>query len=207
MAWPSDLCHPVPERFSDADAVLLEPLGVALHALDLGKISLGMALGVFGCGPIGQLLVQLLVSAGVDELNVSDPLPHRLEGALAVGSSTAAIAPGAELGLDVAFELSGSDAALADALTALRPGGRVVIVGVPDGHRTGFAASLARRKGVTILLSRRMRPEDLPRAIRVVAEGAVRLGGLVSERYPLDAPDAFRALTEYRGTKIAVEGE
>jgi len=166
-----------------------------------------MSVGVFGCGPIGQLLVQLLVAADVETLAVSEPLPHRLESTLAVGDPVWAISPGAcsEIGLDVAFEVSGTDDALADALTALRPGGRVVVVGIPDGDRTSFPASLARRKGVTMLLSRRMRPEDLPRAIRVAEEGTVRLGELVSERYSLAAaPDAFRALAEYRGMKIVV---
>ena len=207
MAWPSELCHPVPELLSDDEAVLLEPLGVALHALDLGQVRAGISVGVFGCGPIGQLLVQLLVAADVKTVAVSEPLPHRLESTLTIGDPVRAISPGAcsEIDLDVAFEVSGEDDALADALAALRPGGRVVVVGIPDGDQTSFRASTARRKGVTMLLSRRMRPDDLPRAIRVAVEGTVRLGGLVSERYSLDAaPDAFRALAAYRGTKIVV---
>jgi L-iditol 2-dehydrogenase len=109
-------------------------------------------------------------------------------------------------GIDVAFEASGEDAALDDALDAIRPGGRVVLVGIPDGDRTSFAASTARRKGLTLLLCRRMEPTDLPRAIGLAESRRVVLEDLVSARYALSAAqDAFAELTERRGLKVVVE--
>ena len=109
-------------------------------------------------------------------------------------------------GVDVAFEAAGEDAALADAIDAVRPGGRVVLVGIPDGDRTSFTASTARRKGLTLLLCRRMEPADLPRAIRLVEAGRVELAPLVSERHALSEwGDAFGALVERRGLKMIVE--
>ena len=108
--------------------------------------------------------------------------------------------------LDVAFETAGEDTALADAIDAVRPGGRVVIVGIPDGDRTSFTASTARRKGLTLLLCRRMEPADLPRAIRLAESGQVELAPLVSERHPLSEwQDAFDALVERRGLKTIIE--
>jgi L-iditol 2-dehydrogenase len=110
------------------------------------------------------------------------------------------------LGVDVAFETAGEDGALADAIAAVRPGGRVVLVGIPDGDRTTFEASAARRKGLTLLLSRRMDPADLPRAIRLADGGDVDLASLVGERHPLsDWRDAFAALVERRSLKVVVE--
>jgi L-iditol 2-dehydrogenase len=53
--------------------------------------------------------------------------------------------------VDVAFETGGDDA-LADAIAAVRPGGRVVLVGIPDGDRTTFPAAGARRKELTLQL-------------------------------------------------------
>ena len=107
-------------------------------------------------------------------------------------------------GVDVAFEVAGEDAALADAIDAVRPGGRVVVVGIPDGDRTSFTASTARRKGLTLLLCRRMEPADLPRAIRLVETGRVELAPLVSGRYALsDWSEAFGHLVERRGLKAS----
>ena len=102
--------------------------------------------------------------------------------------------------------MAGDDEALAAAIAVTRPGGRVVVVGIPDGDRTTFAAAAARRKELTLVLCRRMRAADLPRAIGLAAGGRVELGGLVTARYGLDdGPQAFRDLVERRGLKIVVE--
>jgi len=53
LSWPTKCLHSLPDSMSDAEGALLEPLGVAIHAVDLGKIQAGMRVGVFGCGPIG----------------------------------------------------------------------------------------------------------------------------------------------------------
>ena len=200
LAWPDRLAHPLPDRLSDAEASLLEPLGVALHALDLGHVRLGSTAGVFGCGPLGLLLVQALRAVGAGTVVASDPLPHRQEAAVAAGATLE------RREVDVAFEVAGEDAALADAIEAVRPGGRVVLVGIPDGDRTSFTASTARRKGLTLPICRRMTPADLPRAIRLAEAGEVELGQLVGRRYALsDWPEAFGDLVERRGLKVIVE--
>ena len=200
MAWPEELAFTLPDRLTDAEGSLLEPLGVALHALDLGKIGPGTTAGVFGCGPLGLLIVQALRAAGVETVVASDPLPHRADAAVAAGAT---LEPRE---VDVAFEAAGDDAALADAIAAARPGGRVVLVGIPDGDRTSFTASPARRKGLTLLICRRMKPADLPRAIHLAERGDVQLGGLVSGRYALSEwREAFDELVERRGLKVVVE--
>jgi len=214
VAWPERLAYRLPDSLEDAEGALLEPLGVALHALDLGRIEPGTTAGVFGCGPIGLLLVQALRAAGATAELATDRLPHRVAAAAALGATDAYEAGGrgpparvsGGLGVDVAFEAAGEDAALADAIDAVRPGGRVVIVGIPEGDRTSFTASTARRKGLTLLLCRRMEPADLPRAIRLAESGRVELAPLVSERHALsDWEDAFEALLERRGLKTIVE--
>lgn len=200
LAWPKRLAHPIPDVLTDAEGSLLEPLGVALHALDLGKAQPGSTAGVFGCGPLGLLLVQALRSSGVETIVASDPLPHRAAAAVSMGATLE------DREVDVAFEAAGDDAALADAIAAVRPGGRVVLVGIPEGDRTSFTASTARRKGLTLSLCRRMKPADLPRAIRLAEAGEVELGGLVSGRYALSEwPEAFDDLVERRGLKVVVE--
>ena len=208
LAWPERLAHPVPDELGDAEGALLEPLGVALHALDLGKVSEGTVAGVFGCGPIGLLVVQALTAAGARTIVATDPLAHRRAAAEACGADRA-IDPGA-IGdgsiVDVAFETAGTDEALADAIAAVRPGGKVVLVGIPDGDRTSFTASPARRKGLTLLIARRMKPDHLPRAIELAAAGRVDLESLIGERHALgEWEEAFAALVDRRTLKVVVE--
>jgi L-iditol 2-dehydrogenase len=200
LAWPERLAYPLPNGVPDAEGSLLEPLAVALHALDLAKARPGSTAGVFGCGPLGLLLVQALRAAGVESIVASDPLPHREAAAVSLGAALE------EREVDVAFEAAGDDAALADAIGAVRPGGRVVLVGIPEGDRTSFTASTARRKGLTLLICRRMKPADLPRAIRLAETGEVELGALVSGRYALSEwREAFDDLVVRRGLKVVVE--
>ncbi|HEV8462661.1 MAG TPA: alcohol dehydrogenase catalytic domain-containing protein [Gaiellaceae bacterium] len=207
LAWPERLAHAVPDAVGDAEGALLEPLGVALHALDLGKVGEGTVAGVFGCGPIGLLLVQALSAAGAETIVATDPLPHRRAAAEASGAVRAVDPADLDDALvDVAFETAGTDEALADAIARVRPGGRVVLVGIPDGDRTSFPASPARRKGLTLLICRRMKPGDLPRAIELAAAGRVDLESLVGERHPLDEwEEAFAALVDRRTLKVVVE--
>jgi L-iditol 2-dehydrogenase len=209
MAWPQRLLHPVPDSITDAEAALLEPLGIGLHAMDLGEVRMGMSAGVYGCGPIGLLLVQLLRAMGCGPIVATDLMPHRVSAAGAMGASEARLAAsdaGDLPSVDVAFEVAGEDAAVADAVRSVRPGGRVVLVGIPADDRTSFPASAARRKGLSLVLCRRMRAPDLPRAIRLVDAGRIQLGPLISERHTLDdAEAAFTSLVERRGLKTVIE--
>ena len=86
--------------------------------------------------------------------------------------------------VDVAFEVAGDDDAIADAVAAVRPGGRVVLVGIPDGDRSSFPAAAARRKELSLQLCRRMAETDLPRAIALAEAGRVDLSALITHRYP-----------------------
>src|SRR4051794_31108971 len=59
LSWRGHRLHPLPDKLSDDDGAVLEPLGVALHAMDLAHLRMAATVGVVGCGPIGLLLVQL----------------------------------------------------------------------------------------------------------------------------------------------------
>ena len=146
--------------------------------------------------------------AGASPIVATDVLAHRVAAAEELGATHAVLADELALdaGLEVAFEAAGDDGAVDEAVASLRPGGRLVLVGIPDDDRTSFRASAARRKGLTLLLSRRMRAADLPRALRLAAEGRVDLTLLVTGRYALEEwSDAFAALRERRGLKVVIE--
>ncbi|HVR69708.1 MAG TPA: alcohol dehydrogenase catalytic domain-containing protein, partial [Vicinamibacteria bacterium] len=122
VAWPERCVVPLPAPLTEADGAMLEPLGVALHALDLGHLRAGGTVGVFGCGPIGLLLLQVARLAGA-RLFATDlaSRPHRLEAARALGAEAFAAEDGREGGavrdaagggVDVAFEAAGENAAV-----------------------------------------------------------------------------------------------
>jgi L-iditol 2-dehydrogenase len=207
MAWPAELLHPLPDAVSDAAGALLEPLGVALWSLDLGHFHLGGTASVAGCGPIGLLLIQLLRAAGASRVVAVEPLAHRREAAARHGADLVLSPdePVSGLGVDVAFEVAGNDDGVRIALESVRPGGRVVLAGIPDDDTTSFSASLARRKGLTIAMTRRMN-EVYPRAISLAARGVVDLDDLVSRRAPLtETADAFAAAAARSGLKVIIE--
>jgi len=216
MAWPTRCLHPLPNSLTDADGVMLEPLGVAVHAVDLGHLKTGMTAGVFGCGPIGLLVLQVARVAGATHVIATDKLPHRLEAARSLGATAVFQAAGGResvevlaatdgKGVDVAFEAAGENEAVETAIAAARPGARVVLIGIPADDRTAFTASLARRKGLTIKLTRRMKPV-YPRAIRLVEGGMVDVRSLVTHRFPLEEFDkAFSAAQRREGLKGIIE--
>jgi L-iditol 2-dehydrogenase len=108
-------------------------------------------------------------------------------------------------GVDVAFEVAGSDEAVQLAMAAARPGGRVVLGGIPGDDMTRFRASVARRKGLTIAMVRRMN-EVYPRAISLAAGQRVDLPGLITARYPLEkAAEAFGSAAARTGLKVILE--
>ena len=86
MAWPTTALHPLPDRVSDADGAMLEPLGVAIHSVDLGHLPFGGTASVIGCGPIGLLLISVLKAAGASSVLAIEPLPHRREAAERLGA-------------------------------------------------------------------------------------------------------------------------
>ena len=214
MTWPAGQLFALPDTLSDTDGAILEPLGVAIHALDLGHLRLGGTAAVVGCGPIGLLLIQVLRAAGAGEITAFEPLAHRRAAAAALGVAAVDPAEAADPavlagltgeGVDVAFELAGNDAAVQLAMAAARPGGRVVLGGIPGTDTTTFSASVARRKGLTIAMVRRMN-EVYPRAIALAAEKRVDLTMLVTARYPLaEAADAFRGAAARTGLKAVIE--
>ncbi|MEX2542053.1 MAG: alcohol dehydrogenase catalytic domain-containing protein [Trueperaceae bacterium] len=208
MVCDAQSCFPVPDSLSDVDAALLEPLGVALHAVDLGKIRVGDTVTVLGCGPIGLLVAQLARLAGAATVLAFDPLDWRAEEAVHWGASGGIDGSGADAaaavgeqtrgrGADVVFEVAWAGASVQSAVEAARPGGRVVLVGIPEDDRLELQHSTARRKGLTLSFARRMK-HTYPRAIGL-ADGQLELERLVTHRFPLErASEGFAMNAGYR---------
>lgn len=213
---PTRCLFPLPDSLSFADGAMLEPLGIAIHTVDLGKLKAGMTVGVFGSGPIGLLIIQMAKLSGAANIVATDKLPHRVDAAKRFGASQAyLVGDHSQLseiraatngrGVDVAFEAAGVQDAVDDAVAAVRPGGKVILAGIPDDDKTSFSASIARRKGLTIKLVRRMK-HAYPRAIELVSKGMIDVRSIVTHRFPLElASEAFRVAERREGLKIMIE--
>jgi L-iditol 2-dehydrogenase len=214
MHVPAHTCFPVPESIDDAAAALLEPLGVAIHATDLAKIHVAESAVIVGAGPIGLCLLQTVRASGAQPVYVVDQFPWRLEVAEELGGipinfraqdPVAAIhqATGGR-GVDVALEAAWADHSIQWCAEMARLGGRLVLVGIPGNNRFEMNHATARRKGLTIHMSRRMK-HVYPRAIRLVASGAINVNALISHRFPLEeAPAAFAMNDAYRDQVVKV---
>jgi L-iditol 2-dehydrogenase len=217
VAWPEHCLVPLPDAVTDVEGALLEPLGVAMYAMELGAVGPGMSVGVFGSGPIGLLVMQVARAAGADRLFATDraDVPHRLEAARTLGAMAFAAQDGREAeeilaatggrGVDVAFEAAGHPEAVEAAVAAVKPGGRVILVGIPSLDRISFTASVARRKDLLIRVVHRMK-HTYPRAIRLVESRRVDLGSLATHRFPLaEVARAFAVAERREGLKVMLE--
>ncbi len=201
-------CFAMPDALSDEVGPLLETLGVAIHAIDLSKIRIGGTVAVLGAGPVGLLIGRLAVLAGASQVFAFDKFEWRLRVARAWGASFAYNVDDCDpvdvvmdlsggRGVDVAIEAAWSDHSVRQAAEMARYGGRLVLVGIPPDDRLQLQHSVARRKGLTIIMSRRMK-HTYPRAIQLATSGAVKLEQLVSHRYELaDTAQAYAKNAAY----------
>lgn len=207
IRMPAANCFPLPDEITPAEGALLEPLGIAIHAVDLAKLKVGETAAVLGAGSIGLLTAVMARAAGASGLYITEPLAYRRGFALHYAGGNrlpfavfdplnqdvvAAILDATEgRGVDVAFEAAGAPDTPNQAAQIVRPGGRVIVVGIPDDDTMRMTASVVRRKGLTIKLVRRMK-HTYPRAIQLVLSGAVDVASLATHVFPLaDASRAF----------------
>jgi L-iditol 2-dehydrogenase len=207
---PAENCFPLPQGFGPAEGAMLEPLGVAIHAVDLAHLKPGYTVAVLGAGPIGLLIAAVARASGVSAVYMTEPLAYRREFALDyVGD--AALDPyedGVDVvaeimrltggrGVDVAFEAAGASETPQQAAALARPGGKVVVAGIPADDTMTMNASTVRHKGLTIKLVRRMK-HTYPRAIRLVQTGMVDVKSLVTHALPLERiAEAFEMVAAY----------
>ena len=205
---PAENCYPLPQGFGPAEGALLEPLGIAIHSVDLAHLKVGQTVAVLGAGPIGLLIAAVARAAGAGEIFVTEPLAHRRQFALDYVAD-AALDPGdtdvaAEIlqltggrGVDVAFEAAGAVDTPQQAVDVACIGGKVILVGIPSDDRMAIKASTARHKGIVLKPVFRMK-HTYSRAIRLVQTGMVDVKPLATHLFPLERiVEAFELVTGY----------
>jgi L-iditol 2-dehydrogenase len=195
VALPAACCFPVPDSLNDDEAAVVEPLSVGVWATQLAQVAPGARVGVVGSGPIG-LCTMLAVRAETQAaVYITDLVDERLAMARACGAAwagnpqredvVAAIRRLEPLGLDVVFECAGEQAALDQGLELLKPGGALLVVGIPELDRVSFNINLMRRHELRIINVRRQN-HCVERAIELIASGRVNVRPLVTHHFRLE---------------------
>ena len=207
IAWPADRMFEVPEPVDIVEAPLLEPLCIAVHALELASQPQDAAVVIVGCGAIGLFTLQMARIRGARRIFATDPVPERLAVARELGAEVTiqvgAKDPAREImlatdggGVDIAFEAAGPPEAVQQCLDVVGPGGEVVVIGIPSEDAYRFRASQLRRYELALRFVRRQN-ENYPEAIELVRQGAVRLGPVLTHRFPMQrAREAFELAHE-----------
>ncbi|MGQ9626550.1 MAG: NAD(P)-dependent alcohol dehydrogenase [Anaerolineae bacterium] len=209
MVYPEENLFPLPESIDFAEGAMLEPLGVAIHAVNLSKMKPADTVAVLGCGPIGLLTLQMARVAGASRTFATELLLPRLEMAEKFGATRVInvreedpvrviMEETGGRGVDVAFEAAGAQETPQQAAEIARPGGRVIVLGIPAEDVMVMQASTVRRKGLTIKLVRRMK-HTYPRSIALVEGGMVDVRSLITHRFPLErTAEAMELVHNYR---------
>ena len=206
---PEQNCFPVPAHLSMEAAALAEPLSIAVYAVRSSiALSPETPVAILGAGPIGLCTMLAAKAAGARTFYVTDPLPERLALATKLGATWVGnpdeidvveqIARHEPLQVPVVFECCGKPEALDQGVLLLRPGGKLMIVGIPEGSRISLDIDELRRKEITIYNVRRQN-ECVEAAIELMADGMVDADLLVTHRIPLaETKVAFDLVADYR---------
>jgi L-iditol 2-dehydrogenase len=207
VAIQSQFAWSIPDSVSDDAAALMEPLSVAVATAQKGSFTVGSRVLITGAGPIGILVAQVALAYGASEVIVSDVSEGRRSAALEFGA-TRVIDPVAEdiaaleLNVDTFVDASGAAVAVRSGISAVRPGGTVVLVGMG-------ASEIA--LPVTVIQNRELLVTGIfryantwPTAIELVRSGKVDLDSMVTGHFGLDDVDAALRSTTQPGTLKSV---
>jgi L-iditol 2-dehydrogenase len=232
QAVPGAQVVPVPADVDVATMLMAQQLGTVIYALKRfwpraggagdGLLEApGETATVLGAGTAGIHFTQLLKRAGFGRVVVSDLFPHRLAAARAAGADVTVLAPGESAvdatmdltggrGADLVVEAAGRDAARAQAVRAVAPGGRVGLFGLPEHPGDvpfPYAELFRRAPTITVSVGTQTEPglASFHEAVRAIAAGDVEVSSLVTHRFGIeDLAEAFALAHERADGAIKV---
>ncbi|KAA1477514.1 GroES-like protein [Dentipellis sp. KUC8613] len=222
ITHPAVWCHKLPDGLSYEDGALLEPLSVALAAIDRANVRLGDVAVVCGAGPIGLITLLCARAAGAEPIVITDIDQGRLDFARELagggvrtllvqrGQTEAQVADGMRAALgglepDVALECTGVESSIGAAIGAVRFGGTVFVVGVGKNEMRFPFMRLSTRE-IDLRFQYRY-ANTWPKAIRLVDSGVLAaVRKLVTHRFDLaDAVKAFETSADPKSGAIKVQ--
>ncbi len=205
---PAACCVPIPASMSLDEAMLVEPLSIGLHTVRLSQLAAGMKIGILGAGPIGLSVLLCAKATAPCTAYVTDLLDERLAVARRCGADAAlnprqadvvaAITQAEPLGLDLVFECSGDPLCVDQGQSLLRPGGGVMLVGIPPVDAVTFNQHRMRRFELRFQAVRRQNDCVAP-VVRLIAGRRLDPTPLLTHHFPLgEISAAFELVSGYR---------
>jgi len=207
IVMPETSCFPIPDNMSFDEAAITEPLAIGVYAVQQsGKVK-GKNIGILGMGPIGESVLLPALVKGAASAFVTDKIDKRLDLAHQNGASwtgnpnkidvVKGILEKENGGLDIVYECCGQQDALDQALQLLKPGGKLMLIGIPETNKVSFDINHMRHKEVTITNVRRQN-ECVEPAIDLIASGKISVTNWATHRYNLeDTQKAFELVANY----------
>lgn len=209
LVMPEGSCYPIPDSMTLEEAATVEPLSIGLYAWTLAALPLGAAIGILGAGPIGLSVLLPAKADGVGRVYLTDKIDARLAVARKAGADwtgnpdsediVAAVTERQPALLDAVFECSGEQDAMDQGVQLLKPGGTLLLIGIPGAtNRVSFDINLLRRKELRIQNVRRQNGCVQP-AIDLIAEKKIDVGPMITHRLPFaQTPEGFDRVAGYK---------
>lgn len=208
IIMPEDCCFPIGDKLTFAQAVLCEPLAIGVYAVKQSLLRENCDIAILGAGPIG---LSCLIGAQTENASayyVTEKIEERVEvakkaDATWVGNPTKEdivkeILRQQRTGMDVVFECAGQQETLDQAIDLLKPGGKLMLVGIPRTERVSFIIERMRRKEITIINIRRQN-KCTQIAIDLITSGKVSVDFMATHIFkPEQTQDAFDMVAAYR---------
>jgi L-iditol 2-dehydrogenase len=192
---PEAALHVLPDSIPAEIGAAIEPLAVAVWAVERAQVQAGHRVLITGAGPIGLLVSQVAAARGASEVVVTDVNEDRLAVAAKFGATrtinTAATALDLK-NMDRLIECSGNTRALADGIQTLAPAARATVVGQARPTVDGIPLGFLQRYEIDLVTAFRY-ANAFPTAIELASSGGVDLESIITSTYPL--ADAASALT------------
>lgn len=217
VAVPASAVFHVPESLSMKEAALLEPLGVAFHAVRRGQVVAGETVFVAGAGPIGLGVIQAVRASGASEVIVCEVSPRRRQAALELGA-TCVIDPTAEdavaivhsltfgRGVDICFDTAGVQKAFDTATGTLRKRGRFVMVAAWEKPASFDLPDYLLRELEFIFSFSYEAENEIPNLLKLMARGDIKALPMISAEIALDSivSDGFEELRNNREGQVKI---
>jgi L-iditol 2-dehydrogenase len=207
IIMPESNCYPIEGKLNVSQGALVEPLSIGVYSVELLKQLEAESVGILGCGPIGLSVLLAAQASGIRSICVTDRIQERLAAALNNGACWAGnpeeidVVAGIKKQageLDAVFECCGDQEALNQAVDMLKPGGMLLILGIPDQSRVSFDISKLRRKEIRIQNVRRQN-RCTQKAIDLIASRKVSVDFMATHTFPLERTgDALEIASHYR---------
>ena len=215
VVHPANYTFKLPDNVSFAEGALVEPFAVGMQAATKARITPGDTAVVIGAGPIGTMVALAALAGGCARVIIADlaqpklDIAARYQGVIPVNVKDKNLKDEVDRltekwGADVVFECSGSPRAWENIAELPRPGGTIVVVGLPVDP-IAFDVSTLSVKEITIASVFRY-AHQYDRAIALMASGRVDLKPLISETFGFeDAIKAFDRAVEGRPADVKLQ--